>query len=54
MIPGPAVVDNKFSDTQIAEAATINSNITTGIILVTTIADEAPEVVIDEESEIVE
>ena len=40
-----------MSDAQRSVAATSNANITTGIEIVPTIVDEAPEVVIDKESE---
>ena len=46
MILGPAVVENKLSGTQRAEAYTSNATITTSIIGVPVIVDEAPEMVI--------
>ena len=50
MIPMTAVEVNELSDTQREMSATRNSKITPGITGVPTIVDEAPEVVIDEES----
>ena len=48
MIPGPEVVENKFSDAKRASTSTSNSNITNGVAGVPIIVDEAPEVVIYE------
>ena len=52
MIPVYMVVENESSDAHRAVAAARNSNITTGITVVPIIVDEAPEVIIDEESDI--
>ena len=51
MILGPEVVENELSDAQRAASAASNANITFRITVVITIVDEAPEVVIDKESD---
>ena len=43
------VVDNELSDAQREQISARNSNITTGITVVSTILDEATDVVIDNE-----
>ena len=44
------MVENSFSDAQRSVESTSNYNITTSITELPTIVDEAPEVVIDEET----
>ena len=51
MILGTAVVENEFIGAQREMLATSNFNIDTGITGLTIIVNEAPEVVIDEESD---
>ena len=51
MILDPVVAESKLSGAQRAEIAARNTNIGTGITVVPKIADKAPEVVIDKESE---
>ena len=52
MIPGPEVAENKLSDAHRADSAAKNFNMNTGFTVVPIIVDEAPEVIIDEESDI--
>ena len=54
MIPVPVAAENYLSESQREEAASRNSNITTGVIGVPTTVDEAPEVVINKEIDIEE
>ena len=49
MRPGTAVTDNELSDAQISAADDRKDNITTGITVVPTIVNEAPELVMDKE-----
>ena len=51
MMSWPFLVENGLSYVHRAAAYARNSNITNGISVVPTIVDEAPEVVIDEESD---